>query len=267
MYKFNKEYTSCQSVYPAFPRVWEHNICAKAKYCTQSPGIILYHLNLQANRMETELIAQLEQALSDALTGDDGSHDVHHGRRVKQNAFKIAELEGAGNHRILAAAAYLHDLVNVPKNAPNRNQASRLSAQAAAPILKGLGFEDREIAAVRHCIEAHSFSAAIAPTTTEAKILQDADRLESLGALGIARTFYIAGKMSCDLFHGEDPFCTGQRDLDDKRYAIDHFKVKVLGLADTMQTQAGKAIAQERTATMRAFLAALSNEIGAEQHW
>lgn len=213
-----------------------------------------------------ELSAQLEHALNQAQIGEDASHDVFHARRVKLNAQAIARLEGAGNLRNLTAAAYLHDLINLPKNAANRDQASRLSAEAAEPILRRLDFSSDDIAAVQHCIEAHSFSAGIQPETIDARILQDADRLESLGALGIARTFYIAAKMQSDLFHGEDPFAEN-RELDDKRYAVDHFKVKLLTLAETMQTNAGKTIAHERTASMRTFLDALADEIGATQTW
>lgn len=214
----------------------------------------------------TALAKQLEEVLTREQTGSDASHDVFHARRVKQNAYAIAKLENKGNLRNLTAAAYLHDIVNVPKNSPDRDQASRLSATAAEPILKELDFSAPDIAAIQHCIEAHSFSANIQTETIDAKILQDADRLESLGALGIARTFYIAAKMESELFHGDDPFAD-DRELDDKRYAVDHFKVKLLTLADTMKTDAGKTIATQRTDSMRAFLDALADEIGAAQPW
>lgn len=221
------------------------------------------------------LSSDLEKAfLENALKGQhnshdanhDASHDIHHARRVKRNALAIAAREGQGDHTILIAAAYFHDIVNVPKNAPNRHAASKLSAEAARPILDDLDFSQPDIAAIQHCIEAHSFSANIEPNTIEARILQDADRLESLGALGIARTFYIAARLESELFDGEDPFAE-QRPLDDKRFAIDHFKTKLLTLADTMKTDAGKTIANERTATMRTFLNALAGEIGTTQPW
>jgi len=224
-----------------------------------------HHQTLSAN-LEAALEKAIEKSIHDQQTGHDASHDIHHARRVKQNALAIAAREGNGDQRILIAAAYLHDLVNVPKNAPNRHDASRLSAQAAFPILVELKFSEPDIAAIQHCIEAHSFSANIEPNTLNARILQDADRLESLGALGIARTFYIAAKLNSELFDGADPFAE-QRALNDKRFAIDHFKTKLLLLADTMKTDAGKAIAEERTTTMRMFLNALADEIGTTQPW
>jgi uncharacterized protein len=214
-----------------------------------------------------ELQEKLESILLEHDDGSDGSHDIHHARRVLLNAKQIAAAEGSPvDRRVLTAAAYLHDLVNVAKDSPQRNQASRLSAEAAAPILKELGFSEEEIAVTGHAITAHSFSANIRPETLEAKILQDADRMEALGALGIARTFYVAGKLSSALFDGDDPFATS-RELDDSRFAIDHFKAKLLGLADTMQTAAGRKVAAKRTESMRRYLDELATEIGAENGW
>jgi len=203
----------------------------------------------------------LEEILRLHLDGGDGSHDLHHARRVLAYAEDIAARSGTGDLRLLTAAAYLHDLVNVPKDSDERDRASRLSAEAAGPHLRVLGFSEEEVRAVQHIIEAHSFSAGIEPETVEAEILQDADRLEALGALGIARTFYTAGKMNSALFHGDDPFAQN-RVLDDRSYAIDHFEVKLLGLADSMKTEAGREIARERRDFMKTFLAELAKEIG-----
>jgi len=110
----------------------------------------------------------------------DPAHDLAHLDRVWANAQVIARDEGDVDLRVLLAAAYLHDLVNLPKDAPNRTQASSLSAEAAAPILHDLGFSEAGIAAAGHAITAHSFSAGITPENIEAKILRDADRLDAL---------------------------------------------------------------------------------------
>lgn len=216
---------------------------------------------------QEELQQKLETILLAHDDGSDGSHDVHHARRVLLNAKEIAERGSApADMHVLTAAAYLHDLVNVPKNSPDRSRASSLSAEAAEPILESLDFNAEEITATQHAIAAHSFSANIPPESTEAKILQDADRMESLGALGIARTFYTAGRLSSRLFDGDDPF-GADRELNDSRFAIDHFKMKLLGLAETMQTEAGKRVAVERTHSMRRFLDDLAAEIGEEHAW
>lgn len=104
-------------------------------------------------------------------------------------------------------------------------------------------FPEDRLPAVSHAIEAHSFSAKISPTTIEAKIVQDADRLEALGAIGLARVFAVSGALGVALFDAEDPFAQ-RRVLDDRQYALDHFQTKLLQLPLTMQTNHGRYLAQ-----------------------
>lgn len=212
------------------------------------------------------LTRALEAAFHDYGSNDDASHDIFHCRRVKAAALDIAARECAGDSRVLIAAAYLHDVVNLPKNAPERARASQLSAEIAAKVLPNLGFDGALTEATCHAIVAHSFSAGIPPETIEAAIFQDADRLEALGAIGIARTFFIAGRLGTALFEGGDPFASA-RALDDKRFALDHFAVKLLRLPETMRTEGGRALAVQRAQTMRAFLAALGQELGQPCPW
>ena len=122
--------------------------------------------------------------LEHATEGDDGSHDLAHIHRVFKNALKIQAGEG-GDAEILAAAVLLHDCVAVEKSSPLRSQASRLAAEKASGILAGLGWPEAKIAAVAHAILTHSFSANIPPETLEAKMLQDADRLDAIGMVGV----------------------------------------------------------------------------------
>jgi uncharacterized protein len=153
---------------------------------------------------------------------------------------------------IVQAACYLHDIVNLPKNHPDRAQASGLAAQRACEKLTEAGFPADKLQGVAHAIEAHSFSAAITPTTIEAKIVQDADRLDALGAVGLARLFYTAGRMESALAHPTDASGT-QRDLNDRAYALDHIEVKLATLPATMQTAAGRAMGEERLEWLRQF--------------
>lgn len=190
----------------------------------------------------------------------DGSHDLGHLRRVWANCRLIADQEGAVDRAVLQAAAFLHDIVNLPKDSPDRAQASRLSAEFAVGYLRGDGFSDDQLAAVFHAIEAHSFSAHITPETVEARILQDADRIDALGAVGIARMIYIAGALGRQLFDADDPWAQ-RREIDDTRFAIDHFEVKIFGLEKTMVTDAGRNLAQKRTAVMRQYCANLREEL------
>lgn len=188
--------------------------------------------------------ALAETLLPHAVEGDDGAHDIAHLLRVFHNAQKIASEEG-GDAEVLAAAVLLHDCVSLPKNHPDRAHSSRLAADKAAGLLTTLGWDAAKVEAVAHAILTHSFSANLQPQTLEAKILQDADRLDSLGAIGIARTFYTAARMGSKLYHLGDPQGHA-RDLDDRAYAIDHFALKLLKLADGFQTATGRRLAGDR---------------------
>jgi uncharacterized protein len=199
------------------------------------------------------------QLIPFATEGDDGSHDLAHILRVFKNAMRIQAREG-GDSRILAAAVLLHDCVAVEKSSPLRSKASALAAQKASGILQKLDWTAADIAAVAHAITTHSFSANIPPETLEAKMLQDADRLDAIGAVGVARLFYIAGRMVSGLYDPFDPSAEN-RPLDDRRFAIDHFRTKLFKLADGFQTEAGRALATERDTRLREFLADFMDEI------
>lgn len=191
--------------------------------------------------------------------GDDGSHDLAHVLRVFKNAMRIQAIEG-GNARILAAAVLLHDCVAVEKDSPLRSKASALAAEKASAVLAKLGWADDDIVAVAHAIVAHSFSANITPESLEARILQDADRLDAIGMVGAGRCFYIGGRMSSALYDPFDP-AGNDRPLDDRRFVIDHFQTKLFKLADGFQTKTGRALAATRDQRLRDFLAAFMDEI------
>lgn len=199
------------------------------------------------------------QLIPHAADGDDGSHDIAHILRVFRNAMRIHAVEG-GKAEVLAAAVLLHDCVSVEKNSPLRAQASRLAAEKASAILATLGWETSDIEAAAHAILTHSFSANITPETLEAKILQDADRLDAIGMVGAARCFYIAGRMGSGLYDPADPLAQ-ERPLDDKAFAIDHFPVKLFKLADGFQTAEGRRQAESRHQRLKDVLKLFLDEI------
>ncbi|WP_226499666.1 HD domain-containing protein [Pseudomonas sp. MWU16-30322] len=215
--------------------------------------------------MNTEIFMPVE-ALAAALLphalepGDDGAHDLAHLQRVWHNARTLQAEEG-GDLEVLLAAVLLHDCVSVEKNSPLRSQASRLAAEKAANVLADLDWPESKISAATHAIEAHSFSANITPLTLEAKLVQDADRLDSLGMLGVARTFYVAGRMGSALYDPVDPEAKA-RDYDDTRFCLDHFQTKLLHLADGFQTVAGQRQAQVRHQRLKGFMEQFKEEIG-----
>jgi uncharacterized protein len=194
-------------------------------------------------------------------TDDDAAHDISHFRRVWATAQRLSVDENI-DELVILTACYFHDIVSLPKNHPERSSSSRLAAQKTQSILRENfpDFPERFFPAVKHAIEAHSHSANIPPETLEAKIVQDADRLESLGAIGLARVFAVAGKLNFSLFNADDPFADS-RPLDDKRYALDHFQNKLLGLPATMQTEKGKALANHNARYLVEFMAKISAEL------
>lgn len=189
----------------------------------------------------------------------DAAHDLGHVRRVVANTRPLTDMESA-DPRVTLPAAWLHDCVAIAKNDPRRSQGSRLAAEAAVAFLGTIDYPDDLLDAVRHAIEAHSFSAGIPAETTEAKVVQDADRLDSLGAIGIARCLLVGGRLDRPLLSSEDPFCD-QREPDDSRFTLDHFYAKLLTLPATMQTEAGRKMAEHRAQVMKNYLDTLREEI------
>jgi uncharacterized protein len=208
-----------------------------------------------------ELTTLAERLLAElGPMGNDGSHDRSHLRRVWRNAIAIASQEHGCDLEILAAAVILHDCVAVEKNSPDRSRASRLAAARAREIVMELGWNAAQAERMGHAIEAHSFSAGITPQSIEARILQDADRLDAIGAVGIASCFYVAGRMGSGLYSPDDPAAT-RRALDDQRFALDHFGAKLFTVARNFATATGQALADERSRTVRAFFDAFLAEI------
>jgi uncharacterized protein len=217
------------------------------------------HRDIARNFLPFEQLAAT--LIPHSVASDDGAHDIGHIARVFANAMRIQASEG-GDAEILAAAVLLHDCVAVEKNSPLRAKASQLAADKASDILAGLGWQPDRITAAAHAIAAHSFSAGIAPETLEAEILQDADRLDAIGMMGVARLFYTAGRMGSALYDPADPRAA-DRSLDDRAYAMDHFPAKLLTLADGFRTAAGRAIAAERHRRLHLFRDLFFEEIGA----
>lgn len=204
---------------------------------------------------------RLEAAVIGRSVSGDGSHYIGHCRRVWRVARQIAgDMDEPVDLLVLIAAAYLHDIISLEKNDPKRAEASRMAASEARIVLSALGFPAGKLDGVAHAIEAHSYSAGIAPLTAEARILQDADRMETLGAIGIARIFYVGGRIGTKLFDEDDPLAQN-RPLDDLRFSLDHFYTKILTLAHSMNTAPGHALAEERTRFVEEFLMVLLSEV------
>ena len=193
------------------------------------------------------------------VSGDDAAHDGAHLARVFTVARRIQAEEG-GDLELLAVAALLHDCVQVEKDSPLRRQAASMASQRARALLAGEWPIER-LDALAHAIEAHSFSANVVPRTLEARILRDADRIDGIGAMGVARVFYVAGRMDRALYDPVDPRAES-RPLDDIAFSLDHFRTKLMHVADNCLTETGRGIAAARHARLMRFMAEFEDEIG-----
>ena len=203
---------------------------------------------------------KIKRKVKRMLAGRDPAHDFYHIMRVYKNAKLIGQREGT-NMEILLPAVLLHDLVVYPKGSDKSSKSSDESADLAENILQSYNYPQDKINQIGDCIRAHSYSKRLIPRSLEGKILQDADRLDALGAIGIARTFSIGGSENRKFYNADDPFYRSDRDLDDIQWTLDHFQRKLLKLEDSMHTKTAKKIAQERTRFMILFIRQLQKEI------
>jgi uncharacterized protein len=205
-----------------------------------------------------DLLARL-RAVAEARATSEPAHDFLHVLRVAGNARRVAEAEGARLDVVLPAAL-LHELFNYPKGHPDSPRSGEVCAEHARVVLRDEGVDDATAEAIATCIREHPFSRGIVPATIEGKVLQDADRLDAIGAIGIARCMATCAEMKRPFYSLDDPFCV-ERPPDDKAWGIDHFYKKLLRIPDVLHTPTARAMAGERVAAMTQFLAQLAREI------
>jgi uncharacterized protein len=206
------------------------------------------------------LLDRIRTKVRKIYEGRDPAHDLQHILRVYKNAELIGKREGA-DMEVLLAAVLLHDIVVYPKGSAKSSKSADDSADMAEKILKGYGVSKEKIDRISYCIRTHSYSRRLVPATLEGKILQDADRLDALGAIGIARTFSVGGSEDRMFYNPDDPFCKTGREPDDRRWTLDHFQAKLLRLKDSMNTKAAQEMAEERTRFMEQFIEQLKKEL------
>lgn len=202
---------------------------------------------------------KLVEKVKEYYNHGDASHDFSHILRVIKNCKELSVNTDA-QVKVLLTAALLHDVVNIPKNHPSRKEASKLAANKACLILDNFSYSSDEISKISTIILEHSFSLGMKPSCLESEILQDADRLDALGAIGIMRTISCGAQFKAKYYSNEDPFSV-DRELDDKKYTIDHFYKKLFKLPELMNTQKAKEEAILRRDYMTLFLEQLKMEI------
>jgi uncharacterized protein len=205
----------------------------------------------------------LPQSLIDHILpyyrAQDPGHDWAHINRVVKTAKSLA-LEEKADLAVVIPAAYLHDIVNIPKNHPDRSRASELAADKAIKLLREHGYDETKFTAIHAAIVEHSFSRGLTPSSVEAACVQDADRLDAIGAIGVLRCAAVNVEMETSFYDPADPFAAS-RPLDDRTWMVDHYYVKLLKLAETMQTAAAKHEGQRRVEFMKSFLEQLRSEV------
>jgi uncharacterized protein len=209
---------------------------------------------------DEQRLERLSAIARERSAGADPAHDFQHVRRVVANVRQIAASEPV-DATIAVAAALLHELFNYPKDHPESARSGDVCAEHALEVLRAEGWDAARAEAIAYCIRVHGFSRGILPQTLEARVLQDADRLDAIGAVGVARCFATAPVMKSAFYHPDDPFARSGRALDDRKFAVDHFYKKLLVIEERLHTDAARAIARERTRFMRAFLEQLEREL------
>ncbi len=176
----------------------------------------------------------------------EGTHGFSHVERVFNLCMHIGREEGA-DLEVLALAALLHDVARPLEDSGEVEDHAVEGAKIAKRFLLSLGYPEEKAEAVAHAIEAHRFSRGPEPRTLEAKILSDADKLDAMGAIGIARVFMYSGE------HG--------RDIE---ASLEHFEEKILKLKDLMYTETARKIAEGRHEFTVRFIERIRREIEGE---
>lgn len=200
-----------------------------------------------------------EEKMAHIALVEDPAHDLLHLKRVVKMAKFLCDRE-QGKFEVVVPAAWLHDFVVIPKNSPLRAQASRIAAKEAIAYLNSIEYPSEYLDQIAHAIEAHSFSANIEPKTIEAKIVQDADRLDGLGAIGLARCFVTAGLLKRPLYDELDPFCENREPADSK-FTIDHVFQKLFKTAESLQTPTALLLGSTRVEVLKSYLEDLKSEL------
>lgn len=203
---------------------------------------------------EREKLELMKAYAKDKLAGDYSGHDYSHACRVASMAGQICREEG-GNLFVILAAAYLHDVIDDKVVIDPVGALSELLA-----FLKDTGVEEQESAAIRQIITGISFRQSLTKDrkiqSLEAKIVQDADRLDAIGAIGIGRVFYYGGNRSEVMYDPQIPVRVG---MTPELYrqpgtTINHFYEKLLLLMDKMHTETARNLAKKRQMFMLDFL-------------
>ncbi len=224
------------------------------------------------NRKISEIIEIVKKELSSS------AHDLEHTFRVLKLAKRIAEKEGKVNMEVIELAALLHDIARVKEDSDKTGNTDHavLGAEMARKILSDLGYPNETVDAVCHAIRTHRFRGENVPETIEAKILFDADKLDAIGAVGIARAYMIAGERGEPLYrevsdldaYKKENLVGGKlngRIKDISKHSVNiEYETKFKKIPDRLFTETARKIAKGRIEFMAQYFGRLKKEIEGE---
>ncbi len=224
------------------------------------------------NRKISEIIEIVKKELSSS------AHDLEHTFRVLKLAKRIAEKEGKVNMEVIELAALLHDIARVKEDSDKTGNTDHavLGAEMARKILSDLGYPNEIVDAVCHAIRTHRFRGENVPETIEAKILFDADKLDAIGAVGIARAYMIAGERGEPLYrevsdldaYKKENLVGGKlngRIKDISKHSVNiEYETKFKKIPDRLFTETARKIAKDRLEFMAQYFGRLKKEIEGE---
>jgi uncharacterized protein len=209
--------------------------------------------------MKLSLQKTLFAIASEMQVKGDPSHDFSHIERVLNLAVDIGKTVNA-DLDIIVPASLFHDIIVYKKDSKESKNEANESADVAEKVLRNISeYPSKKIEAVKTCIMQCSFSKGITPNLLEAKVLQDADRLEATGAISIMRTFASCGQMSRPFYDKNDPLC--KKSTIPFRSGVDLFYNRLLIVERTMHTKYAKKIAKSRTKFLKEFLTQFEKEL------
>jgi uncharacterized protein len=208
------------------------------------------------------LWSRLEAEARARARSNEPAHDFFHVERVVTNARAIARGErlSAASEGVVASAALLHELFTLPKDHPDSARSGDLCAERARELLEHENAPAAMIAPVVEAIRDHAFSKGVVPDAPESRVLQDADRLDAIGAIGLARMWATCADMKRPFYSPVDPFCA-TRSPDDKAWGLDHVFKKLLAIPARLHTDTARSLAEDRVSFLRVYVDQLRKEL------
>ncbi len=212
---------------------------------------------------------KIMEIVQDKLTCS--AHNLDHVFRVYNLCLLIAKHEEGVDLEVLIPSAMLHDIARVEESKDKTGELDHaiLGSEIAEDILRKLQYEEEKIQRIKHCIRAHRFRTGNEPTTIEAKILFDSDKLDAIGAIGIARTFMLSGQFGQRLtvkeplneYMESNTVENGRLKDVSKHTPFIEYEVKFKKIPDKLYTKKAKEIGKERLKFMEEYFNRLQMEI------